>query len=464
MKKIIAIILSLIAVVSLAACDKAPEATTPKDTPAETPAESTPVSTPEETPTETPVETEPGRPDLSNEEIVLVENGEQKTYIVVPKGKLTNELYAKDKLTLIVENKTGLKMNFGTNVTDSFEILIGDTGREESAALKATLTGDQYGIKIENGQVILAATEDAFLYDAMAYFVENYLTITDTKIAVNTKKASYVGEGDTASYRYIFSKAEDKEITFRAEGSFKLHVSVPNAQINASQGGCTDGTYFYQAFIQRVHTPGTADEMYNRVVIIKYDKDGKVIKQSEVFGGTGTTNSLKHANDLTYNPNTNEIYVSHVGNKTTILDADTLELKRSFNSGVAYYGITYSPERDAVAVAGGGKITLLNSEMNKTKGSSFSFSSKTKGYTSQGICSDETFIYCLYINETTHRNYIAVYDWRGNYICLIDTGISYTSGTYNNEGENIGIYDGKLCMTVCSGIGVGARTYSLIPK
>ncbi len=472
MKKIISILLILAALLSFAACNNEPAVTTPsgnEETPSASTPEETPSATPSATPSETPAETDPpappARPDV---DIVIAEGTEQKTYIVIPAKDRYTALYAKDKLTLIVERRLGFKMKYGTDETEGTEILIGDTGREESAALSATLSGNQYGIRIGGGKVVIAATDGAFLYDAMAYFVENYLTITDTKIEVNTQNASYVGEGDTESLRYVLTHAEDKKAKFKKDGSFSVMTPAPSDKITASQGGCTDGTYIYQGFIEIIHsTSGTRDEKYNNCVIVKQDLEGNVIKVGPVIGGFGSPDSLNHTNDMAYNPNTHEIYVVHNRpnfNKVSIIDPDTLELKRSVFLPHPVYSISYCPERDValVGLSNSQNVRPIGTEFKAFAGASINATTLSKGYTTQGITSDDTFIYCLLIS-TGNKNVITVYDWYGNYICMIDTGVTMVASTYMYEGENIKIIDGQLYMTTAFSK-AGCQTYRLVPK
>ena len=55
------------------------------------------------------------------------------------------------------------------------EILVGGTNREESGQLLSQIQGEGYAISFTEHKVVIAATRDSFLTDAVAYFVESIL-------------------------------------------------------------------------------------------------------------------------------------------------------------------------------------------------------------------------------------------------------------------------------------------------
>ena len=59
-------------------------------------------------------------------------------------------------------------MTLGVSETENtYEILIGDTGRAESTALKSTLSGDGYALKVVGNKIVAVASNDAYLYEAI---------------------------------------------------------------------------------------------------------------------------------------------------------------------------------------------------------------------------------------------------------------------------------------------------------
>ncbi len=460
MKKLISLALALITVLSLVACvGEGPAETTPAPTPE--------ASTPEETPeASTPVETDPPAPPATDREIVLADNGTTTAYIVMPRGKSQNTVYAKDKLFYFIKNNSGVELDFGKKKDHEFEILLGNTGREESNELAATLTGNQYAIKIGKGKVVISATEFAFLYDAVEYFIENYLKVEDNRIVVNTVSDTYIGEGDTTSLRYIFSKSKSDSLKadmYRADGWPDDIVAYPEGPTTNVQGGCTDGTYYYQAFIYK--DVGSNEEK-NPCMILKHKLDfdpntNDFIAASEIL-------SLNHTNDITYNARTNELIVVHNNpNRTTlsVIDPDTLTLKRKVTIPYRVYSIAYDYARDlyVFGLSGGQDMGFLDAEFKEVPGmTGITSTDKTAGYTTQGITCDDTFIYHTLWNspgnsEDYNRNVIVVYDWYGNFVATIGTQIEI-------ESENLDIIDGHLYVVANSWGGKAAYIYRIEPK
>ena len=234
------------------------------------------------------------------------------------------------------------------------------------------------------------------------------------------------------------------ELTYLADipktGSFRI-----------LQGGCVTQEHAYFAML--------SDENFNSYIlskcyIIKYDRHTmQELCRSEVM-------SLGHANDITYIPESNELYVVHcVNRKVSILDADTLTVKRTDRlQRLDSYAISYNPSRDqfvsGIATAGMG---FFDSELNVVG------SAKELDTTlvTQGICSDDKYIYHIMYSTKTNTeepmHMIFVRDWEGNLITSIPVGlkdcepenISLVGDTFyiavNNSDKTGGVvYTGKL--------------------
>ena len=74
----------------------------------------------------------------------------------------------------------------------------------------------------------------------------------------------------------------------------------------------------------------------------------------------------------------------------------------------------------------------------------------------QGIGSDDVFVYCTYY--TSPGNAIEVFDWYGNYIGTIETGISGTLDGYALEGESIDVDDQGRILLIA-----GKRIWHIAP-
>ena len=219
--------------------------------------------------------------DKEEDGIVIVKNGEAKLYLVIPESADRNILYARDKFNFLVDDIIDIEPAYsGTRTDNAYELLIGDTGREESKALRATLTGNQYAIKTIGNKIVVVATNDAFLYDAMVYLAENYFVegksvITDTKLVL-TADIDYVGEGDTTTTRYLFTQSFELTATSTQTAA----ITQPDENHRNNQGGCTDGKYYYQAFIDK-----KSNEADNTARVVKIDlSTGKQVMVSEQIG------------------------------------------------------------------------------------------------------------------------------------------------------------------------------------
>ncbi len=383
-----------------------------------------------------------------------------KLYIVMSSSRSMNTVYAKDKLTNFVKNGSGAALGFGSG-SGTHELLLGDTGRAESVALKSSLFGDRYAIKIGGGKIVITATNDAFLYDAVEYFIAHYLTVSGTSIALNTVSAEYVGNGDTSSLRYLFTQSKNLVANnYRSDGWPDEIIKQPSGTTHV-QGGCSDGTYIYQIFIKK---DTSSNEVNNTCKIVKINPDFDPYTTAALM--TTESLDLNHANDITYNPKTHELIVCHNNpnrTKLSIIDPDTLTVKRTVTIGQKIYSITYDADRDLymVGCSGGQNMRTLSSDFSKLSATMYS-SAPTQSMTTQGICSDDTFVYHTLWNSpgsapNYNKNVVTVYDWYGNYVGMIGTKITI-------ESENIFIQNGALYVAAYSSGGKGAYIYRIEPE
>ncbi len=449
MKRIISILLSFLMLFGFASCDPATPEITTEDT--EALFDPAPETTAEQT--EPPVIDIPkGRIDLS------------QFYIVMPEAAGTQVLYAKDKLFYHVKNSVGVELKSGTEGGE-YELLLGDTGREESISLKSSLSENEYAISIQHKKIIIVATHDAFLYDAIENLINNNISTENGKIElIDLYEGDIdVDAGNTSSLRYLFSQSSELKAGFNRTDGWPDEIVKRPEGLEHLQGGCTDGEYIYQGFILRDRVNNEKDNI-SKIVKIKPDFDPH--SQNVVL--TSGELALNHTNDLTYNARTNEIMVVHNNpNRTrlSVLDADTLEFKRHVTIAPSIYSMTYSYERDvyAVGVSGGQNMVLMNSDLTKVISNVIRpASGATATMTTQGICSDDTFIFHTLWNSggkvaDYNKNVITVYDWYGNHVGTIYTKIGI-------ESENILVYRGSLYVCAYSGGGLASYLYKIKPE
>ena len=385
--------------------------------------------------------------DMFEDGLVVVKNGEAKLYIVLPENADRNVLYAKDKFSLFINEKTGITLPFGTQIGNAYELLIGDTGREESIALKKTISGNQFAIKRDGNKIIIVATNDAFLYDAIEYLIKYYFKDGADCIANNTKivvvgNISCKMDGDTNSLRYLLTKSDRLTSTSNAITQMPIPKDSNGNEYKTNQGGCSDGKYYYQSFLIL-----NADESLNRAMIIKYDlSTGLEVRRSGIL-------SAGHANDLTYNPRTNQIIIANNAPDhriITILDASTLKFIKTVRVPCPIYSITYNAERDIyfIGCSESKNLRALNSNFEVIDQNIYVTDQNTTGCMTQGIGSDDVFVYCTYYTDP--GNIIEVFDWYGNYVGTIETDISGVLDGYKLEGESIDVDDQGRILLIAS--------------
>ena len=268
------------------------------------------------------------------------------------------------------------------------EILVGNTNRQASKEFRATLTGYSFGIKITEHQVIIAATHEDFIPLAVDFFMEHYLVSGEhVQIGKGTfsisSAASVVCVGTPADMTNIrldsnYATISEKVAQVPKSGNFKI-----------MQGGCVTEDYAYMVMINTADYDTQAAGCY----IYKYDvKTWKLVKRSKVL-------MLDHANDITYNPANNMLYVAHCyvdSKKISLIDADTLELKTSiWSDSVGLYAFDHNEENN-IFVGGNSKSSTMIFK-NQLNGTKLITSGKIQGIstqmTTQGICSDANYVY-----------------------------------------------------------------------
>ena len=376
--------------------------------------------------------------------IPLVASGVGAASIVLPENASRNVLYAKDRLIFGVEALTGVTLGV-SQTENTYEILIGDTGRSESTALKATLSGDGYALKVVGNKIVAVASNDAYLYEAIDLLVETYLTsthaaVSETAITLTTA-IDVTNPGDATSTLALFSQGSNY-LTAPTEAI--LTMDRYSEDVYRKQGGCTDGTYFYQAFL-------SLDESVAR--ICKRNIATGEAQWSEEL-------SLGHANDVTYNTKTNKliVYNNADGYKATIINPETLVVEESVTLPVSISSIAYNEERDVYVVCSGSTYRTLDANFALTDDLSVSINPIVSSLVKQGIGCDDHFIYAVLCNSGYSYNIVAVYDWYGNYVGLIDFAFP---GNY--EPENVDVLNGELVVLGCDSTAYG-RVYKITPN
>lgn len=245
--------------------------------------------------------------------------------------------------------------------------------------------------------------------------------------------------------------AKEKEPTFEEilqssdtlEAEIESVATITNPSgFPGMQGGCTDGKYYYQSFLSY----DLDNQENNDVIIVKYDLEtGEIVAQSEVL-------KLCHANDITYNSKLNRLVICHNKpefKKVTYMDPETLVVTKTETLNYSIYAIDYNEIRNryVIGISGGYDFGVLDSMYNTID--IFEGTERVEGYTKQGMCSDDNYIYFVYHNFSR----VAVFDWDGNFVTLIHFNVG-------GETENISVVDGTIY--VACAVGGNAVLYKLI--
>ncbi len=230
---------------------------------------------------------------------------------------------------------------------------------------------------------------------------------------------------------------------YRADVTERFSVRAPIERNDDVQGGCSDGTYYYQVFMHRENETGQEN---NEVRVAKIDPaSGEIVKLSRNLW-------LHHANDMTYNKKTNKLLVCNNAphrNWLSVLDPDSLELERTIELSVEIFGISYNEARDAyvVGLSYGKSFCQLDADFRVIENSRCEPSPLTLHFVNQGICSDDEYVYFAFWDAKTLRenpekfqSAIAVYRWGGTYVGQIYFDIG------EREPENLSYHQGKFWM------------------
>ena len=180
-----------------------------------------------------------------------------------------------------------------------------------------------------------------------------------------------------------------------------LAAVTPVEDCKIIQGGCSDGEYIYAVVNDKKETD-------SKSAVLKYRlSDGKLIE-------TYKNLQIDHGNDLCFNGNTNEIIaVSNApdGRKITVLDADTMAVKRTVLLEEKIFSMAYSEEEDLyyAGISGGTDIAVFDSQFRLVKRLE---NCGGKGYTKQGMEVYEDYLLCL----RHWSNCIEVYSKNGEFL------------------------------------------------
>lgn len=192
----------------------------------------------------------------------------------------------------------------------------------------------------------------------------------------------------------------------------EFHISPTEDKYKVMQGICTDGKYMY-AFLEKKNQD-VDGEKRSMCRVFKVDlATWEVVFVSEPL-------KVDHANGVTYNTKTNEIYVTHFyynAYMISVLDAATLTVVRSFELEHPSRGLAYNAELDQYAVLVYGKSDIVIYDADWKELAYYTCDIPNLG--KQAMSWDGKYLYMEYTGaldaDTRGSEAITCYDWNGNF-------------------------------------------------
>lgn len=323
---------------------------------------------------------------------------------------------------------------------ESFEILIGQTNREATAEMLASLPDHSYGIRFIGNKLVICGTNENMTALAL-YAFEN--TFFYNKECTSSGKLSIPAD---TSIVFTSEKMDTLDGIFTSSYSVQAIITNKRAtgyidEYRAAQGAATDGKYFYNILLHYEASPQVG-------VIVKSTLDGQRVAVSE------KKLPLDHGNDMCYNSTENCLVVTNMLGKTiTMIDPETLTVIKQVNATElpgTPYAIAYNKTNDCYIILAGGRYNILDRNFHLLRG----YPMISHNYMGQGMDADDNFIYIPgspYPEKGTKDNVIHVYDWYGRCLKAVKLSTAMESETMLN-------FDGQYYINFNS---EGAKIYDL---
>lgn len=309
-----------------------------------------------------------------------------------------------------------------------YEFIIGRTGRDESNWMAEAINGFGYMVKAELNKLIITGSDETWtalaLYAFEDYCTERGLAVKDSLLTIPGDLVLKEEYEDPQLIARLIQKGYD----FTLDPEFVLSCSgLGNCTIG--QGATSDGEYFY------VVNRNSND---TQSIIFRFEMSSLKWKGQSGYFNAG------HSNDLAYNAEKDLIVVAHgqsQGQILTLVRASDLSVISDVVIDVGASSVSYNAIRKQYAFSQGG-TTLHFTDDSFNLISSFK-RTPPKGYTVQGMGSDDMYIY--FPMSASRDNVIDVYDWEGQYITTLKLPFSresetlfYTAGEYYMNFNHLG--------------------------
>ena len=227
----------------------------------------------------------------------------------------------------------------------------------------------------------------------------------------------------------------DLSAKYRARGVMLFSFDCPDPSYNSAQGCCFDGENWVVAF-NRFDTWGE-----ECTLLCKFDRKGNFVKSSD-----GPL-YLEHANNITYLPDQKAYYVTscqgtitECWNGYTLVDRDTLEVKKKGRLEAPFFAMSYCPAKAAFASGrwAGETLDFWDAGLN-LKGTK---DVTPPGTLSQGVFAAPDAVWFVRSSMNGLHQEFRLYDWSGELINQILLDLDNDA-----ESESVNIVDGVVYVT-----------------
>ncbi len=353
----------------------------------------------------------------------IIADGASAWTLIRPEVSTEYEVSAMQSLRNLVKEKYGITLKLDTDgrrvpgTDPEYQILIGRTDEPESAEAIAFIDSIERGksafiIEAHEKRLVIVASNSSMYAEAIKYIEESFMT--DAGITV-PQGFRYTADAKTLNPSMHIEKDNELTVNMTQLYTIKTHVDSNGVSCRIIQGSCTDGEYLYTCL-----NDGASNGAVTAIVKTEL-ASGKVVATYE-------NKLIDHANDLTYNPKTNEILAVHNApyrQKISIFDAETMELKEIKTVRHDVYAIEYDDDGDCYwfGISHGYDYARYDTVLKKYT----EYRGFDNGFTKQGMDADDKYVYFVLYKT----NCIAVYTKDGEYVRQIDLPV--TAG----EPENI---------------------------
>ena len=248
-------------------------------------------------------ETTTGAVDIETEEPVrellwpnLLSGGKQKYKIVIPESASITAVAAAVEVSARLRAVTGTLFTYETDILtwqgipDRYELVIGDTNRAETAEAKTQLSAEKPYVVTEIGKrIVIVATSDKYLVDAVNAFLLDYVGTTSNAI-------DYISDENASTAKPVMPSNPTTPMTPAVTLPDQTgHPENAGASVNVEEMLKVDPSFDYSSDYQ-IHYSGTAatthvspDKIQTGLIESEYDAFYDIVADVNVlqFGAVG---------------------------------------------------------------------------------------------------------------------------------------------------------------------------------